>query len=331
MLNAFNAPQAAARARVDWSVDLGKTLYGKPALTEDEVVLGSFDDMRCQVHRIDKNTGETLSTVNVTHQGTLEGQLDGAPIFRAVDGSLAGTDPATGERRWIYTPNGYPGALAISEETMVVGGRNSLTWIKPEDETIDLAYNLPVRNATGISLTPEGGVLAQTQDGKLYNISPVGTLTWSARVEAGGPQHQPVLGPDGVVYTVGFGGTLTALEPSGGTRWQHKSGQPYVNTPAPGENGEVVASTFKGQVSSIDVKTGAVRWSRDTGKPVTKTFVHEDGTVFVHHGDGLQAREGESGQVVQELALPKGELNQAPDGSLVLTTLQGRVQRIVLE
>lgn len=331
MLNVFSAPQAAARARVDWSVDLGKTLYGKPALTEDEVVLGSFDDARCQVHRIDQKTGSTLSTVNVHHQGTLEGQLDGSPIVRTVDGSLAGTDPATGERRWIYTPNGYPGALAISEETMIVGGRNSLTWIKPEDETIDLAHNLPVKNATGLTITPEGGVLAQTQEGKLYNISPVGTLTWSTRVEAGGSQHQPVLGPDGMVYSVGFGGTLTALDPSGVTRWQFKAGQPYVNNPAPGEQGEVVASTFKGQVTSLDVASGKVQWSHDLGKPVDKTFVHQDGTVFVHHRDGLKALDGESGQVVQELSLPEGEVNQAPDGNLVLTTKQGNVKRIVLE
>lgn len=331
MLNVFNAPQAAARARVDWSVDLGKTLYGKPCLQEDQVVLGSFDDQRCQVHRLDIENGSSISTINVSHQGTLEGQMDGKVILRGVDGNLIGADAHTGERLWGYQPSGYPGAVAVDDKQAVVGGRNSLTVIKPDGETISLQSNLPVRNATGIALTPQGGVLAQTQDGRLFNITPQGTLSWSTPVEAGGQQHQPVLGPDGTIYTVGFGGTLTALDTGGRPMWQHPTGETYVNNPTPGAHGEVITSTFKGNVTSLDARTGEVNWSHKAGKVVDKTFVHQDGTVFYHNRNTLTALDGETGNVLQELSLPEGEIAQAPDGSLVVSTREGNVQRIVLE
>lgn len=331
MLNVFNAPQAAATARVDWSVDTGKTPYGKPTVTEDRVVLGTFDDQRCQVHRFDLQTGKQIRTTNISHQGTLEGQMGGRVVLRSVDGMLIGSDCRSGERIWGYAPSGYPGAVAISDDLTVVGGRDSLTAIRPDGESIALQYNLPVRNATGITLTPEGGVLAQTQQGKLYNITPQGTLNWMSEVEAGGQQHKPVLGPDGNVYTVGFGGTLTALDPDGHERWQHSTGETYVNTPTAGPNGEIVSSTFKGKVTCLEADSGDVRWTHQAEGRVDKTFVHEDGTIFYHNRGTLTALDGEDGHVLQQLPVPEGDLAQAPDGSLVVSTREGVLQRIVLE
>ncbi len=331
MLNVFSAPQSAATARVDWSKDLGKTLYGKPSMSGDQVVLGSFDEVHCQLHRLDLNSGANISTVDVSHQGNLEGEMNGRVVLRSVDGTLVGSDSQSGERVWGYQGNGYPGAVAISDQLTVVGGRNSLTGIKPEGESISLQYNLPVRNALGITLTPEGGVLAQTQDGKLYNITPQGTLSWATQVEAGSPKHQPVVAPDGTIYTVGFGGTLTALDPNGATQWQYRMNESYVNNPSPGPNGEVVTSTFKGNVTCLEGKTGDVKWNHKTDSNVDKTFVHKDGTVFFHNRNTLTALDGETGAIKQELPLPEGEIVQAPDGSLVLSTREGTVKRIVLE
>lgn len=331
MLNVFNAPTSAASARVAWSIDLGRTLYGKPTVKEDEVVLGSFDDVRCQVHRLSLADGSSAGTVNVSHQGTLEGEMANHLVLKGQDGNLFGADAETGQRLWGYQPNGYPAVVATSDKMTVVGGRNSLTGLKPGDDEVSLDYNLPVRNTTGLTLREDGSVLAQTQQGKLYNINPRGALTWSADVEAGGPQHRPVVGPDGTVYSVGFGGTLTALSEEGDRRWQYRAGENYVNAPTPGSNNEVVTSTFKGSVTSLAAHNGEVKWTHKAGSTVDGTFVHEDGTVFYHTRGGLTALEPTRGNVVQQLELPEGELAQALDGSLILSTRDGNVQRIVLE
>jgi len=120
------------------------------------------------------------------------------------------------------------------------GGEPSVAW------NVDLGAG---RQTASPTLGADDTVYAVSGSGKLFVVSPSGTVKWT--VQAGPPvKSAPALGPDGTVYLASIDGKLYAVSPPAGAgtegaiRWTFDFGEhpgnvpPVTGTPPPaGANG----------------------------------------------------------------------------------------------
>src|SRR5262245_59423694 len=112
------------------------------------------------------------------------------------------------------------------------------------------------------AVAPDGNVAVVGSSGRLYSLTPQGTLRWS--VPSIGGEGGPSIGPDGTVY-VGSGNRITAVAPDGTVRWtfvEPGSGQGVIAGPTVGPDGNIyVVSDFGGLGAFSLSPAGQLRWS----------------------------------------------------------------------
>lgn len=328
-------PQAAARARLDWSAEVGPQ-PSKPVVAGNEVYVGTqTPDRRTELHRFAADTGRKLSTAH-TWPGLLETQLGGTAIMRNPDGQVMGVNARTGERNWGFQVAGHAVSVVSDGQTVAVASDRMLTGIvEPQEAPMDLSFQLDLQETKSLAPGPCGGWLVHTGRytgaARLNHVDSQGNLQWSVPVASGGPQHAPALTPDGNVLSANFEGQVTAHRCEDGAEvWRFPTGQTYINRPDVGPDGQVIVSTVNGHVSQLD-ESGRATWTSDTGDRVQRAFVHADGTVFVQHPECLEALDPATGESLQKLPIHQGDLTQGPDGNLYNLGKKGILQRIVLE
>lgn len=328
-------PQAAARARLDWSVEVGPS-PSKPVVSGTEVYVGTQTvDRRSELHCFDAKTGRRLSKAH-TWPGVLETELGGTAIMRSPDGQVMGVNARSGERNWGFQPSSFPSAIVSNGETVAVASDRMLTGlVEPQEAPLDLSFQLDLKDTKNLAPGPFGGWLAHTGrytgEGRLNSLDAQGNLLWSVPVATGGPQHTPASTPSGEVLSANFEGYVSAHRPEDGAEvWRFSTAETYINPPDVGPEGQVIVSTANGSVSRLNEKGKAV-WTEDTGDRVGRAFVHSDGTVFVQHPTCLEALDATTGKSLQKLPIHQGDLTQGPDGNLYNVGKKGVLQRIVLE
>lgn len=329
-------PTSAARARLDWSAHVG-TNPSEPIIAGDEIYVGTQSvDRRSEIHRFSAETGQKLSSAH-TWPGVLEGQLGPTAVMRCPDGQVMGVNARSGEPQWSFQPSSHPAAIESDGETVVVATRDTLTGVyEPAEESpMDIAFRTDLSKAQSLAPGHDGEWLVHTGQsmgqGRLNQLDSQGQVKWSVPVASGGPQHAPAVLPDGSVLSTNFDGYVSAHSGTDGHElWRFDTRQTYVNRPDIGPQGQVIVSTCVGQVSQLS-PDGTPAWTVDTGDRVQRTFVHEDGTVFVQHPQSLEALDPATGKSLQTLSLQSGDLVQGPDGNLFSLGRAGILQRIVLE
>ncbi|MEP0545837.1 MAG: PQQ-binding-like beta-propeller repeat protein [Rhodothermales bacterium] len=125
-----------------------------------------------------------------------------------------------------------------------------------------------------------------------------GRRVWSLRV---GPHDAGLLLDNNTLVAAGRDGTVRGIDPADGTaRWQTTpdSLASFFATPVALHDAVIVADD-RGRVTTLDLATGAVRWTRELGIPVYASPAVHGGRLFVPTTRGrfvtLDAATGEPG------------------------------------
>jgi outer membrane protein assembly factor BamB len=153
----------------------------------------------------------------------------------------------------------------------------------------------PVRSSPAVTVTR---LFVGSGDGTLYAVDRAnGRVVW--RFDAGGPVHASPAVAKGLVIAATMRGRIFAVEEgTGQLRWSMQTGaaiqlNPVLDpgwdyyTSSPTVLGEtVVIGGQDGRVYALDLTTGKVRWSAQTGARVRATPAIANGTVVVGSFDG---------------------------------------------
>lgn len=163
-----------------------------------------------------------------------------------------------------------------SNQSSVIGPtQNGFFW------KVDLGANSYVRPSVGV----DGTVYATTEAGKLFAVSPAGSVLWSYS-GTGSSFATPAIATDGTIYYAA-GRFAYAINPNGSLKWQRDlglgSGGPFIRSPLIDGDGRVHFSTFNGHYA-LDPADGTNEWS------VTGVFTKTPS--MLSNGDILIARDG---------------------------------------
>lgn len=216
-----------------WSMPLGAAPTTSPAVTEDEIFVGTTDGL---LHAFDRFNGEPLWT----HQ--LGGQVLGPPVA-TYDAVFVGTDhdavhaldPQTGEPLWVYRRSTAP--------------------------------RLTVRGGTAVSIE-DGRIFAGFSDGALVALGEEdGRILWQVNPAQGSYEKfsdadAAPLVLDGVVYTTVFNDGIYAYDAAtGALRWR-ADGQGAHSLAAAGE---LILVGGAGRARALHAANGGEVWSTSLG------------------------------------------------------------------
>ncbi|HKS37484.1 MAG TPA: PQQ-binding-like beta-propeller repeat protein, partial [Verrucomicrobiae bacterium] len=144
------------------------------------------------------------------------------------------------------------------------------------------------------ALATNGDLLVTTCEGRLYAVTPSGTVRWSFQTSQSG-LGTPTVADDGTIY---FGSDkLYALNPDGSKRWEFAYSDPYtgytyyLTDPLVGPDGAIYVARYAGngeQRLFAVSPDGSLRWilkERFSAPPV----IAEDGTLYLPEDYGFFA------------------------------------------
>ncbi|MER7112370.1 serine/threonine-protein kinase [Streptomyces sp. NPDC000229] len=228
-------------------------------------------------------------------------------LLVAADGTVRALDGATGGERWTRRLAGTAGAQWIAGDGVVYAAAASpdarstlVSTVDPADGRVVWTERLsgdlsPVQAA-------KGTLLLLSTDTDLYTDAVV-TLDTADRTARRVPltvpadQAQAVLAGD-TVYVIGSGGSLTAVDPSGGDaqraqRWRLETGVARASRPVVA-GGHVYLAAADGRLLAVDAERGVLRGvtkprmdgGRYTFAPLLPAPAVANGMVFATAPDG---------------------------------------------
>lgn len=248
-------------------------VYGVPALTEDLILIPSYDH---HLYAFDRATGE-LQWSFAAEEGIVGGVTvrDGVAYFGASDHRVYAIDVATGEPVWdapFETGNWVWGAPAVDDTRVYVGSMDHLVYALDRQ---------------------------------------TGAMVWQA--ELGGSIPGAVTLTDGVLYAGSVDKQLHALNAEDGTElWSAPLGG-WVWGQAVVQDGFVYATSLDGKVHGLDVTNGDPRWPAiDLGTALRAGPVLQDGHLIVGGESGTVYRVDVQAGTAQELATTQGAVLSKP-------------------
>lgn len=203
-----------------------EAVYGQPVLTEDLVILGSYDK---SVYALARDAAVS-STARVKWSFATEGAvLGGLTLYDGVV-YFGSTDDK------VYALNAADGSVA---------------WSTPF-ETGNEIWSAPV--------VDESFVYIGSMDKHVYALNRAsGALVWST--EVGGGVAAAVTVADGMVFAASLDRVLYALRASdGGIAWQSDDLGAWLMSQPAAQDGYVYAATLKGELYAFGAQTGEARW-----------------------------------------------------------------------
>lgn len=188
-------------------------------------------------------------------------------------GGLTALDEATGNVIWSAATGGGKGAPTVSSDGVFVSVPCNVFKFDP-------LVGTPLWHYAG-GCFGGGGVTAVLSNGKLYTrddaSSPANQIfdaASGAQLGSFGPTVMPAFSPNTGFFVssdvTGTISTLTAIDQvSGKTLWTYQGG--YIATPPIVIDGILVVANQAGNVYAMDVTSGALVWSGNTGTPLLGT------------------------------------------------------------
>ncbi|MEO0086318.1 MAG: PQQ-binding-like beta-propeller repeat protein [candidate division WOR-3 bacterium] len=226
----------------------------------------------------------------------------------------------TGSRRWEYvTPleDAFACAPTIGADGTIYVGTDggALLAINPNGT---LKWQAPLSGDVirAAALGLDDVVYVQTEGDTLWALDPAnGSRLWV--FYAGGGEVEPVVGPDGTIYTAQQD-TLFALEPFGGTiKWRCPLDLPAVGAPAidVGRNA-IYLATDDGRLFSIDLGDGSVNWTAAGVVEVPSSpVIAQDGSILTFGFGRLQCLNPATGGLIWEFDPPFYGIGSTPAAS----------------
>lgn len=262
-------------------VQVEQRLWSSPALSADESIVyvaGNGSLLAVEQSSAAVGGGPVLRWAVRTGGEVLASPTigpDGAVFIGGLDGVMRAVAP-NGTELWAHGSGGGEGAIyasaAVSEHavfyTSMVGGRvvalarhgGALLWSSSESP-------LPIPSSP--SLSADGATLyVGSTDGSLRALRAAdGGLQWAYEVGTVDGSSPAVSPSDGTVYigSIGAGGGLYAVAPSGELRWKLPVDSGVQSSPAVGEGGVVYFASFKASLFAVEPSDGAVRWAARLG------------------------------------------------------------------
>ncbi len=135
----------------------------------------------------------------------------------------------------------------------------------------------------------DGTVYVGSDDGKLYAVTPSGTLRWSYATGSPIWYSSPAVSSRGMIYIGSSDGKLYAIEPNGtlAPGWPFSTGGPiWYSSPAIGADGTVYIGSSDGKLYAIGAG-GGLKWTYTTSSQIyASPAIGADGTVYIGSGNG---------------------------------------------
>lgn len=235
-------------------------VYGVPALTENLVLISSYDH---HLYAFDRATGEVVWSFTA-EEGIVGGVtvFDGVAYFGASDYRVYAVDVATGEPAWeapFETENWVWGAPAVDEERVYVGSMDHSVYAL-DRQTGGLVWQQELGGSIPGAVTLADGVLyVGSVDNALYALDAAdGSEVWSASL--GDWVWGEVVVEDGYVYATSLDGKVHGLDVTDGSpRWPAIALDSALRAGPALQDGHLIVGGESGKVYRIDVQAGAAQ------------------------------------------------------------------------
>ncbi|MBL9200636.1 MAG: S8 family serine peptidase [Opitutaceae bacterium] len=187
----------------------------------------------------------------------------------------------------------YASPIIAPDGTVYLGnddeaGGHKLFALNPADGSVKWTFAADNAIYTAAALDAAGNIYFGTlSSGRLYSVTPAGTLRWIYGGATLGTSSSPALSPDGgTVYFAGYDGVLHAVNTTtGGARWTFRLGDEVrASSPAVDATGTIYIGCYDGLVYAIDANGRLVRtWA--TGNIVRSSPAIAGRTLVVGSND----------------------------------------------
>lgn len=242
-----------------WSVSLDENLTSGVGVGENLIFVGS---RKAKIVALDRNTGTERWRVSLTSEMLASPLVSGRTLFvQTIDGKMAALETSSGKFIWSYSHD-------IPKLTL---------------------------RGTAAPIIEDNQIIAGFANGKLVSLNAqTGEVNWNATITV--PRGRTDLArlsdidglfqaSNGSVYVTSYQGRVASVSITDGTiQWARKLSS-YTGLAV--ADGQLFICDTKGQVWSLDARTGATLWRQDnlSGREIT-TPVIMNNTVVVADYDG---------------------------------------------
>ena len=279
----YNGPETST---LKWSFSTGNDIVACPAIAADRTIYIASNDEYLYAINPDGTEKWRFSLGEVKESSPAIG-ADGTiyvggkrPFFYAVNPN--GTEKWTfgmGARTWPSPTIGQDGRIYTG--TL---GNGTLYALNP-DGTEEWSYSVGSGKYLydSPSISPDGTIYMQANDGYLYAFSPTGSLLWQYYIRASGGGYRASTSfsvADLTVYTGSADDTLYAISPDGTLRWTFGGGGRVYARPAIGTDGTIYFGSEDGTFYAL-YPNGDLKWTYSaTGDVISSAAIDSDGTIY---------------------------------------------------
>lgn len=248
---------------LDWSHDLGGSVFATPAVLGDMVIGAS-------------TTGEVVAldqaTSSIQWKVGTEGPVWSSPAVSddmvfvgSFDGHLYAIAGLTGRVAWRYPTEGRIwSSPVVSQGIVFVGSHDGhVHAVRAEDGSG--VWTTAVGGEVWSSPAVRGATLVVgSRDGAMYALNAdTGEILW--RTSTGGEVRSTPAISGERVYVGSFDNAIYALELTDGSiAWRFETGGPIWGSPA-SDGGTVYVGSDDGFMRALNARDGALRWSQEIG------------------------------------------------------------------
>ena len=142
--------------------------------------------------------------------------------------------------------------------------------------------------AHGVAVSPDGTIIAGTEDFKVYQFSPDGTQKWVWTATSDFQYSQPSIGTDGTVYIGCDDSNMYAINANGTLRWSYTTGNEITAPPVIAADGSIYFAAYDSIVYALNAD-GTQKWSYSVGSAeqfVGGPVISASGHLYVLLDDG---------------------------------------------